>query len=61
MRFQIRYQFNTESRIDEIEAGSPEEAVVKFEHLQHVRPDRGGGTVRVTSVSTMDIGGPFAW
>jgi len=61
MRFQIRYQLNAESQTDEIEANSPEEAVVKFEQLRGAQPIHRPGTVRVTSVSATDVAGPLAW
>ena len=60
MQFQIRYEVNAEYHMDEIEANSPEEAVVKFEQLRRTRPVQSPGDLRVTSVSAADIGEAFA-
>ncbi|NQU75552.1 MAG: hypothetical protein HQ546_04455 [Planctomycetes bacterium] len=54
MLYSIRYEQDQRRYTDEIEAHSPEEAVVKFEQIKRVRPDRSLYRLRVTSVSAAD-------
>jgi hypothetical protein len=51
MQYQIRYQQGGQHHTDEIEANSPQEAVVKFEQIRRYLPSRCPGRPRVTSVS----------
>ncbi|NLF32376.1 MAG: hypothetical protein GX591_15985 [Planctomycetes bacterium] len=59
MRYRIRYQQSSQQLMTEIEANSPDEAVVKFQHLQEAPRRPSGGPPRVMSVSMAD--GGEAW
>ena len=56
MRYRIRYQQSAEQLMTEIEAHSPDEAIVKFQHLQQGAPRRPAAPPRVTSVTIADTG-----
>ncbi|MFW6155158.1 MAG: hypothetical protein ACOC95_08080 [Planctomycetota bacterium] len=56
MRYRIRYQQSAQQLLTEIEAHSPDEAVVKFQHLKQASPQEDPGTPRVMSVSVADTG-----
>jgi hypothetical protein len=51
MRFRIRYENAGKHLTDEIDAHSPQEAVVKFQQINWTRGSPRSGSVRVTSVS----------
>ena len=51
MQYQIRYQQGGQHHTDQIEANSPQEAVVKFEQIRRYGPARSPDRPRVTSVS----------
>ncbi len=51
MRYRVQYLSENERRTAEVEASSPQEAVVKFRHTGFGRPGRGHETQRVLSVS----------
>ncbi len=54
MRYRIRYQQSTRQLMTEIEAHSPDEAIVKFQHLQQASPQRSNAATRVMSVSVAE-------
>lgn len=56
MRYRIRYEQRQQHHMAEIEAHSPQEAVVKFQHLKHAPASCRDNTPRVTSVSVADTG-----
>jgi hypothetical protein len=51
MRFCIRYEHGDKRLTDEIDAHSPQEAVVKFQQINWTRSHPRGDSPRVTSVS----------
>jgi hypothetical protein len=56
MRYSIRYEQRGKPRTAEVEANSPNEAMVKFQSIQC--PSRSGGgkaTARITSVSPTEV------
>ena len=55
MRYRIRYEQGAERRTTEVEANSPNEAVVKFQCVRARQPRR-RGPARVTSVCVVDMG-----
>jgi hypothetical protein len=54
MRYRIRYQQSAQQHTTEIEAHSPDEAIVKFQHLKQVSQRPSAARPRVTSVSVAD-------
>ena len=50
MKYLVQYSLNDQRRAEEVEAGSPEEAVVKFRMTRTDRSDR-RGKCRVLSVA----------
>lgn len=56
MRYRIRYEQRQQHYMTEIEAHSPAEAVVKFQHIKHATGERPSNTPQVTSVSVADAG-----
>jgi hypothetical protein len=60
MRYRIRYQQSTQQLMTEIEANSPDEAIVKFRHLQQAAQCPAQAPPRVTSVSMADAGDAWA-
>ena len=59
MRYRIRYEQRKQHFMTEIEAHSPAEAVVKFEHIKHAPGGRPDNKPHVTSVAVADAG--HAW
>jgi hypothetical protein len=56
MRYRIRYEQRHQHYMTEIEAHSPAEAVVKFQHLKHTSHGRPDSAPQVRSVSVADAG-----
>jgi len=56
MRYRIRYQQSAQDLMAEIEAHSPDEAIVKFQHLQQACPRQSHTSPRVMSVSVAEDG-----
>ena len=56
MRYRIRYEHRQQHYMTEIEAHSPDEAVVKFKNIKHASDHRSDGNLQVTSVSVADTG-----
>ena len=56
MRYRIRYEQRQQHYMTEIEAHSPAEAVVKFQHLKNTSQGRPDGAPQVRSVSIAEAG-----
>ena len=61
MRYRIRYTKGSASHTAEVEANSPNEAVVKFRHVEVVHDKRPPAMVQITSVCTDEPPDPAEW
>jgi len=61
MRYRVHYSVADERRTAEVEAGSPHEAVVKFQHVRGGRARAGGRDWQVLSVMPEPVSEDMPW
>ena len=61
MRYRVHYTVSNERRTAEVEAASPQEAVIKFRHTRSDHEDRAGRPSEVLSVSPEPDANELAW
>ena len=61
MRYRVHYSVADERRTAEVEAASPHEAVVKFEHVQSDRPAASADGWKVLSVLPEPVSDDMPW